>query len=1282
MCRILYLLTAACRNMSLTVSGGAFTSICGGGKSFSKLSFTWAIQEANAFLDLKSLSVNPREFVLPPYSLAVGSLYRVTLTATHLLSFKSSSASTQVFVQSGRIVCILSSGSRLNMRIDGFALLDWAGSYDENIPNTYGSNAGLVFSYACFQSYPIYLESCSLLFSPSDTDGIFIRAGLNFTKPAAIGDIYTLTVTSTAQDSRDLRSSSAVVEISVIGSSSPVVSLIAPFGTRINPSSKLKLLASVDMKSQGEATWLVDDPTLSLSNIALSSVATTLIASRPGTPHILSLVINGDSLREQSSYTFQLRIAYANNMTITNSILIQTNSPPVPGQFQIFPIVGVPLETSFSLLASKWVDSDLPMSYQFGFYTSLSQGVVMRSRMELAYTSGLLPAGNGENSSLSCFVQVFDVMDASGLLRTDVILKEKSFTIDDLTNFLQGEVNKSSDNLDSLKNVLATTTSALVRSNCSQAPNCKELNRMDCGFVDGTCGECLNNYVGEAGDSNTLCISLDDFPSRSRRQLSSITCSSNSDCAHDLFLYCSSDGVCREIQQSCPNNCTNRGICHYVSVIERNTTVSECGVSDLHCKAVCECEVDFVGASCSMTVADFEKASLLRQSIVENIRNMMALENPDRNSIRSWVDNLYALALDYSSLNSNTKILLGSLAESIFRLAKTTGMAVEDLHNLNVVVNAVLSDPAFRNPSLFKLYSEFVASDMIQGQNNVEVVTSLFRSSTTLLSAASSVAITIPSTALETLSQNQNQGVVLLNQVSNSASITLFEVHAPSIDSLAPLQLSTSLGAIFDKNPCGDNSICSMIFTLRNKYKGSQLALEARPIGTYEIDNGLLNVTASGTYYQVKCDSGRPGYFTHACPSGNNLTIICDGNFVGRAEAQCPLYRPVTTCALRVDQLPRGFDLTCVTLELDEETTKCQCNFSTSHRRLDIDDDYSSDETVQFSLQSMQMSVVEEFVTTWKDAGSLSTSDIRESWTVLLTVGLIGVLFTLLVVLGYHADQKGKESHEAQVSTTKANETLRTRVPKSKGQVATSRYMRNKSGRKVSQGTLLVREEFDKIEESLPAVFRADSVWNKFIREVKVYHRWLGIIFYYSPQFPRSMRVLSLFSSIITMLFIQSLTYNIADPDDKSCEDCESESCCQDKVSSLNSNSPMCSWRKYNSTSSAEDGSCHFIPIEGDMSRMFMVAIISAVISAPLTLCVQYIISNILSREIRQKEDELRSTFQISRNRRTTVGGNMSSDLAEVTGNNLQEDFSNLLKELREHYRTLRGNEKEEFAGM
>lgn len=44
-------------------------------------------------------------------------------------------------------------------------------------------------------------------------------------------------------------------------------------------------------------------------------------------------------------------------------------------------------------------------------------------------------------------------------------------------------------------------------------------------------------------------------------------------------------------------------------------------------------------------------------------------------------------------------------------------------------------------------------------------------------------------------------------------------------------------------------------------------------------------------------------------------------------------------------------------------------------------------------------------------------------------------------------------------------------------------------------------------------------------------------------------------------------------------------------------------------------GHCLFRPIQGDLMRVIIVALISALVSAPLSLSVQYIINDILSKE-------------------------------------------------------------------
>jgi hypothetical protein len=247
-----------------------------------------------------------------------------------------------------------------------------------------------------------------------------------------------------------------------------------------------------------------------------------------------------------------------------------------------------------------------------------------------------------------------------------------------------------------------------------------------------------------------------------------------------------------------------------------------------------------------------------------------------------------------------------------------------------------------------------------------------------------------------------------------------------------------------------------------------------------------------------------------------------------------------------------------------------------------------------------------------------------------------------------------------------------------------------------------VKDDLKLIDESLPSIFKTNSLWSKAKAEMKVYHRWLGIVFFYSPAFPRSMRVLSLFSSIVMMLFIQSVTYNIADPDDGSCEECEIESCCLSMKSTLNSNEDKCYWESSGvwitnttSLSLSSNGSCHFREIGEDMTRMFIVAMISATLSAPLALSLQYLIANVLSKECvsgeelerEKQQSQLNRTQRLMSKRSTNikVGNSKSTELVERCGESSPEDLKNILKELSQYYNALVANKRldkaKEFRG-
>jgi hypothetical protein len=90
------------------------------------------------------------------------------------------------------------------------------------------------------------------------------------------------------------------------------------------------------------------------------------------------------------------------------------------------------------------------------------------------------------------------------------------------------------------------------------------------------------------------------------------------------------------------------------------------------------------------------------------------------------------------------------------------------------------------------------------------------------------------------------------------------------------------------------------------------------------------------------------------------------------------------------------------------------------------------------------------------------------------------------------------------------------------------------------------------------------------------------------------------------MLFIQAVTYNIAEVDDGSCVDCVDKSACLSEPSTLSRNSNKCYWDE-------NSQNCHYIEPANDLLRVVFVAIISAIWSAPIALGVNWLVMNVLS---------------------------------------------------------------------
>ena len=434
------------RSTSLRIDGNAYVSTCDGRKSRADLDLTWSITRYGLPLALPSASNDPMVFRLPPHSLHVNELYTVTLSAKHRQSLKHSSTSVKVSVKQGKIIGNLAGSSSRGLRIGDVMTIDASKSYDEDVLD---DSSHLDFSLACYQMLPEVLDTC-LLGLVNVSHGVFqmyvptqgAELFLNTTHEVSV-------IVSSGQ-----RSTQVSVTVFILPSPAPSITLHAEGGNRMNPSQKLKIIGQVSLASTAVASWEVDDPSVSLSTIALCDITKPLIIA-PSTAMTgvistfqISLVLPAFSLPAQSSYTFTLRVATEmSGLSASAGLVISTNSPPYPGKYSISPQIGVQLDTEFLCQAVQWEDTDLPLTYEFAYQNPATEEfVVHRARMQLTFVKSYLPAGLEQmDFALNTQLQVFDSLDAKRAEQRPVVVKYiKKLSLEDIDTYFTGAVANSS----------------------------------------------------------------------------------------------------------------------------------------------------------------------------------------------------------------------------------------------------------------------------------------------------------------------------------------------------------------------------------------------------------------------------------------------------------------------------------------------------------------------------------------------------------------------------------------------------------------------------------------------------------------------------------------------------------------------------------------------------------------------------------------------------------------------------------------------------------------------
>lgn len=1214
------------RSQPLSLITNTQLSSCSGTTSagLTGLSYSWSIaviNDGNTFTKLSGListSKDPSRFLLPAFSLTAGLSYQITVNVTSIPSGTFSLASAQLVVPQGKVKAVIAGSSQQNVRVKESLILDASRSYDEDVANSFGTAAGLQYQWSCVQTEPVLNNSCAAIFdmakwTASITTGSMLISALSSASNTKAQ------VTVLIVDKTNTRSSSVTVVVSVLPALLPTISLTAS-SSQINAGQTLQITGTVNYPAsiEGNATWqiLSGESGRNLSSLASTGLAQQFSRSSSAQSYSMYLVIPPNRLTIGTTYTFGL-LAFSSykGMSTLGSISVTINAPPVLGSFSISPTSGEQLLQSFSFLCNDWVDQNLPLSYQFSYLSLVGTKVVVRSMSIVSYASALLPSGSkSSNNTLWTVADVYDSLFANTTTSFPVQVYASKTTSESNNSAVNSFISKSLNpskwtSVDDILQGTAIASYLLNQANCSLPSNyCTSRNRKPCATTSLTCGPCLSSaFVGTAGDSNDHCYSLEELKVRAQVN-------------NTLPLSTKS--------KECAGNCSNHGICAYTSV-KSGAVIGQCYEGDLTCSASCICSPGYtLSNNCELSDAEVDQKRNLREQVIAGIQQYVSLQDANEQSVSSWIDSMNDATQNPNELSEHSISTVLDVANYAIKVATENGFDSSSLSSivtsLDALASAVASNERRRRLTssgssssggiggvelmqTLSNYSQLIGQQMLPGQEATSAVQSNFRfvvqsvastSSTSsgrrILSStacASNISISLPQSSLEQFVGAEESTIRLPTCPEDQTSALSISVISLSSSLYDPaLFKSDPVSLYLSSTPCTDPENCNAEIVLQSNNLGRGVTLQAS------------NVT-------YKCEAGDLAKHEVSCPGGKKYEITCDGKG-STLVATCPAERAVPTCNGLFGSATT--DIGCKVVASSDTTTTCSCpivvsSYLSAERRA-----LSSNSTIisgscSVTYLGMLRQVTDTFQATVLSAADLNASTIEKSWMSLVTVGSLVVAFIVALIISHYTDAKTKnkiafdEKVSNNVSLMKAHKRT-TGYKYEKGGAPTSQYLEQRRDQSVAMLA----------DEALPEILRSQSLWNRIWNEMKRYHRWVGVIYYYSPKFPRALRVVSLATNITIMLFIQSLTYELTNGDDGTCETFKNQDDCLSPTSSYGTGQSKCYWTPAVGSSTTV-GDCQFVQPDNSIEIVIFVAIFSALVSTPIALLADWILHQILS---------------------------------------------------------------------
>jgi hypothetical protein len=340
------------RSEELSLQSRAFVQQCDGSRSSEGLRYEWKVSENDVWRPLiQSRSRDPSKFKLESFTLNSSSTYVVELSVTHVRFLTNSRTSFSFQVSPALLYAVVTGGSVKTGLNQGKSLILSGGSsyYDDR-----GNVDRLSFEWSCVQESPVLSSTCGILVSsPSPTSPWLLKVLTLSSSLVGSVSAITLKVSDSYQEAE------ATIRITVLEADAPSISLNSSLGmspaNQLNPRDVLTVQGLVELSVPSTVAWSSQDVDL-VTLFGSSSLSLQLGVGS----HIVRLVFpSGSLLGSSAPYSFSLSSGPS-----SSSIVVKVNSPPSLGEFTVFPRNGTEMETIFSLSASRWSDSDLPLSYQ------------------------------------------------------------------------------------------------------------------------------------------------------------------------------------------------------------------------------------------------------------------------------------------------------------------------------------------------------------------------------------------------------------------------------------------------------------------------------------------------------------------------------------------------------------------------------------------------------------------------------------------------------------------------------------------------------------------------------------------------------------------------------------------------------------------------------------------------------------------------------------------------------------------------------------------------------